>query len=101
VRLFAVLHDSNRHSDGHDPEHGARAAAWARELNATHLHLDAPRLGLLCDAMTWHDKGRVSDDPTVGTCWDADRLDLPRVGVRPATRLMSTAEGRRLAATRC
>jgi uncharacterized protein len=98
VRLFAVLHDSNRRSDGHDPEHGVRAASWARELNGVRFQLDAARLDLLCDAMTRHDKGRVSDDPTIGTCWDADRLDLPRVGVRPAARLMSTARGKHLAA---
>ena len=34
--------------------------------------------------------GRVSDDPTIGTCWDADRLDLRRVAIVPKTGLMST-----------
>ena len=97
VRLFAVLHDSNRHNESWDPEHGARAADWARALSesATLFHLDAVRLELLCDAMVRHDKGQTSADPTIGTCWDADRLDLPRVGIRPATRFMSTAEGKR------
>ena len=99
AQLFAVLHDSNRLNDSHDPRHGARAAAWARELNGVRFQLDATRLELLCDAMTRHDKGQVSDDPTTGTCWDADRLDLPRVGIRPAPRLMSTARGKHLAAT--
>ena len=99
VRLFAVLHDSHRCNEGHDPEHGPRAAAWARELSAVgkYFQLDPHRLDVLCDAITYHDKGRVSDDPTVGTCWDADRLDLPRVGIRPAPRLMSTARGKHLA----
>ena len=97
VRLFAVLHDSNRLNDSHDPEHGARASAWARELHGVRFQLDADRLDLLCDAMTRHDKGHVSVDPTIGTCWDADRLDLPRVGIRPAVRFMSTARGRHLA----
>jgi uncharacterized protein len=64
-------------------------------LRATLLHLDADRLDLLCDAMIRHDRGHVSGDPTTGTCWDADRLDLPRVGIRPATRYMSTVEGKR------
>ena len=27
---------------------------------------------------------------TVGCCWDADRLDLPRVGVAPTAEFMST-----------
>jgi uncharacterized protein len=99
VRLFAVLHDSCRINESHDREHGARAAAWARELQREqHLELPEPQLELLCEACVWHDKGRVSDDRTIGTCWDADRLDLPRVGIVPAARLMSTARGKALAA---
>jgi hypothetical protein len=31
---------------------------------------------------------------TVGCCWDADRLDLPRVGILPEASLMSTASWR-------
>jgi uncharacterized protein len=96
IRLFAVLHDSHRQNEGHDPGHGARAAEWARTLSddARHFTLNAPRLELICEAMTWHDKGCVSEDPTIGTCWDADRLDLPRVGIRPEPRLMSTRYAR-------
>lgn len=26
---------------------------------------------------------RSTGDPTIATCWDADRLDLLRVGIRP------------------
>ena len=33
----------------------------------------------------------------VGTCWDADRLDIGRVGIVPHERYMSTAAGRRRA----
>lgn len=28
-----------------------------------------------------HEFGRTSSDPTIGSCWDANRLDLDRVGV--------------------
>jgi uncharacterized protein len=100
VRLFAVLHDSQRRNESHDPQHGARAAAWARQLNGTELHLPPENLEILCEAMIWHDKGRTSSHPTIGTCWDADRLDLPRVGIIPATRFMSTGYGKELAAQR-
>jgi len=31
----------------------------------------------------------VDADPTVQTCWDADRLDLGRVGIKPAARYLS------------
>ena len=33
VFLFGLIHDSKRHDDGHDPQHGYRAAAFARALN--------------------------------------------------------------------
>jgi uncharacterized protein len=97
VRLFAVLHDSQRLSDGHDPDHGPRAAAWALQLQGDRFALGDEQLERLCHALTWHDRGQVSDDPTTGCCWDADRLDLPRVGIRPAPRFMSTPHGKRLA----
>jgi uncharacterized protein len=44
----------------------------------------------LCAALVDHDRGLVSDDPTVGVCWDGDRLDLTRLGVRPRPELLST-----------
>ncbi|MBB6018173.1 hypothetical protein HNQ04_003450 [Deinococcus radiopugnans ATCC 19172] len=28
-----------------------------------------------------HASGQTTDEPTLGACWDADRLDLPRVGI--------------------
>jgi hypothetical protein len=36
----------------------------------------------------------VSDDPTIGACWDADRLNLWRLGRRPDDRLLSTDTAR-------
>ena len=41
-----------------------------------------------------HADGTVSSDPTVGACWDADRLDLPRVGITPRPELFSTEAAR-------
>ena len=35
LELFAVLHDSRRENENHDPEHGLRAAARAEELRGT------------------------------------------------------------------
>lgn len=95
VALFALLHDAQRWTDGHDPEHGARAAALARELHERGvLGLAPDRLGLLRHACTLHADGQTSADPTVGVCWDADRLNLWRVGITPARRLLSTAAAR-------
>ena len=97
VRLFALFHDSRRLNEGTDPDHGARGAAWAAKLRGTLYQLDAPRLALLVEACTFHTGGRHHADPTIGTCWDADRLDLGRVGIRPEPAYMSTKSGRRLA----
>jgi len=99
VRLFAVLHDSMRLGEGHDPEHGQRAADWARELREARrfdFFLSDAQFSILQQACIEHDKGLVSQDPTIGTCWDADRLDLLRVGIAPAARLMSTGKGKLL-----
>lgn len=41
-----------------------------------------------------HDKGETTTDPTIGCCWDADRLDLGRVGKKPDPAYMSTMLGR-------
>jgi len=40
----------------------------------------------------------MSDDVTIGTCWDADRLDLGRVSIKPEAKHMSTAYARDIAA---
>ena len=97
VGLFALFHDSMRMNDGHDPDHGKRGSALAREL-ASLLPLEQSQLERLTTACDGHTDGFVSDDPTVGTCWDADRLDLPRVGIRPDARFLSTAAARARAA---
>ena len=92
IFLFALLHDSMRESDGHDPQHGPRAAALAGELHVERLLGTTPaQLETLRYACHEHTNGLVSVDPTVGACWDADRLDLPRVGVWPDPTLLSTA----------
>jgi uncharacterized protein len=48
----------------------------------------------VCLAIELHTAGQVSADPTVGACWDADRLHLPRCGITPNPDLFSTAPGR-------
>jgi len=97
VRLFALLHDSCRLDDGADPLHGPRAADMLGEFAGTFFALEPDRLALLEYAIRHHTGGRTSDDPTIGTCWDADRLDIGRVGIIPHQRYMSTKPGRRRA----
>jgi uncharacterized protein len=83
VELFAFLHDVRREHDGRDRHHGDRAAALAGELNGRHFALDRRELRLLEHACREHSDGHTQADITVQTCWDADRLDLGRVGIRP------------------
>jgi uncharacterized protein len=94
VRLFAVFHDACRENESHDPQHGPRAAKFAAQLRGTRFELDDARFDLLTLACMQHTFGKLSRDATIGTCWDADRLDLPRVGVIPRPELMSTAAGK-------
>lgn len=97
VQLFAVLHDSQRQNDGYDPEHGYRAAEVAAQVRNDLFVVSDVQMELLCLALQLHNDGKVTDDPTVGTCWDADRMDLPRVGIQPDSALMSTPYGKQWA----
>jgi len=94
VLLFAILHDCRRENDGHDPGHGPRAAALARALGHSALGVSPRVLERLAAAMHHHTDGHVSDDPLIGACWDADRLDLPRVGIAPEPAYLSTTTAR-------
>jgi uncharacterized protein len=95
VRMFAVLHDSCRLNDNNDPEHGIRAADYAEEMRGRLFDLDDRRFKLLHFACMFHANGDKSADSTIGTCWDADRLDLRRVGIEPDLSFFSTPELRR------
>jgi uncharacterized protein len=52
-------------------------------LRGTLIHLPDETFLLLVAAVRDHEKGFTRADVTVMTCWDADRLDLGRVRVRP------------------
>ena len=99
VALFAVLHDAHRIGDDADPPHGARGAALVRSLDLRRFGLSEKQLMLAETAANGHTGGGLSKDPTIGTCWDADRLTLRRVGIEPAARYMSTGAGRAAAAS--
>ncbi|MCC6781322.1 MAG: hypothetical protein IT457_00655 [Planctomycetes bacterium] len=94
VELFAFLHDVCRVDDGTDPDHGRRAAELAIALAGHAFVLDDAELDDLTLACEAHSEGRQSASLTVLCCWDADRLDLGRVGVRPDPRRLCTAAAR-------
>jgi uncharacterized protein len=97
VRLFALFHDSRRENDHRDDGHGTRGAMLARELRGVAYDLPGVQFELLHLACVGHTDGLLHDDPTIGTCWDADRLDLGRVGITPDPKFMSTPYGKELA----
>lgn len=97
VRLFGILHDVERQNESYDPQHGPRAAKLIRHFRDDLFAITDDQLELLTYACQCHADGFTSDDPTIGCCWDADRLDLPRVGIRPESTYMSTPMGRSLA----
>lgn len=97
VRLFGILHDVERQNESFDPQHGARAAKLVQQLNGDLFLVSDEQLELLSYSCRWHADGLTSDDPTVGCCWDADRLDLTRVGIHPTRKFMSTPLGQSLA----
>jgi len=96
VRLFAAFHDSRRDSDSFDLAHGEHGARYAAELRGNLFDLSDAHFDLLYYACVWHTHGKLSENPTIGACWDADRLDLRRVGIMPSAELMSTELGRSL-----
>jgi uncharacterized protein len=94
VELFAFLHDSKRQNDGWDRDHGQRAAEFARSLSQTLVVLPPARFELLVYAIARHSDGLVEADVSVQTCWDADRLDLGRIGIEPDPKYLCTDAAR-------
>ena len=92
VELFALFHDARRENEGTDPGHGARGAELATMLYLDgELDLSDEQAEQLFYACERHTDGITDASPTVGTCWDADRLDLGRVSIAPQTRYLCTA----------
>ncbi len=90
IRLFSLFHDAKRTNEGWDLVHAHAGAHYAAELRGHLFELPDPEFDLLYTACAYHTDGRVEGDVTVQTCWDADRLDLGRVGIEPAARYLCT-----------
>ena len=95
IELFALFHDARRFNEHTDPQHGPRGARLARDLRPTFFpHLDEPEFSLLFQACSLHTSADNHEDITLQTCFDADRLDLGRVGIVPDPHLLCTAGAR-------
>jgi uncharacterized protein len=85
VSLFAYLHDSKRIDEDYDPEHGVRAALFINELYEEKLlDITLSQFNDLVTACKFHSQIEIKPaNITIATCWDADRLDLCRLGATP------------------
>lgn len=96
VTLFALFHDSRRVNEGHDQDHGLRGAELAKSLRGKLFELPDREFDLLYEACRLHTDGHTMGDVTLQACWDADRLDLGRVGISPRPNRLCTDAGREL-----
>jgi uncharacterized protein len=94
VELFAFFHDARRQNEHTDDGHGNRGAVLAMQLQGRIFEASAHEMDLLVRACQRHSDGELRADLTVMTCWDADRLDLGRVGIMPDPRYLCTAQAK-------
>jgi len=91
VAIFARLHDCCREHDGYDEEHGHRAAEFFLEDQTFKRWLTKTQIKKAATAMSIHTTATYGDeDPTIGACLDADRLDLVRLGMDVEEEYLST-----------
>tara|TARA_Y100000813_G_scaffold172507_1_gene136218 strand:+ start:196 stop:666 length:471 start_codon:yes stop_codon:yes gene_type:complete len=94
IILFSYIHDSKRIDEYKDAKHGERAAASIEELEKLKLiNISNKQKEILHFAVKNHNLGYISKNPTIGACWDADRLELNRVGIFPSPEFFSTKDG--------
>ena len=99
ISYFAYLHDCMRENEYEDPEHGPRAVKFAKRHRGL-VELTDHQFQQLCAACSGHTFGKASRCPTIATCWDADRLDIGRVGITPDAQFLFNEEAKRIAIER-
>jgi uncharacterized protein len=97
ISLFAYLHDCKRENEYADLKHGHRAAEYAHQIREEFIDLNNEKFDKLYHALKYHSQRLDTDDVTISTCWDADRLDLDRVGIYPDPDRLFNAEAKRIA----
>jgi len=92
--VAGFLHDCARSDDGGGTRHAHDSAVLAKKLlSRFYPHLDTVRL---CDAIARHADGETTEDLLAACVWDADRLDLTRLGIEVDPDLLSTTVARRI-----
>lgn len=96
AEYFALFHDVCRLNDGIDTNHGTRAAAFVTQHRGEWIDLSDTEFIKLHYAITHHSDKKMHKDLIIQVCWDADRLDLGRVGIQPDPRFLGTEAARNL-----
>ncbi len=111
VEVFAQIHDLAREDDGGGNQHAIDGASYMDEVVSAVFsgQLSPDQVETVRAAIRYHSDGMVAQQAsedglfeglgwprdllvrTVGCCWDADRIDLLRVGIHPAHEFMSTS----------
>ncbi|GEM45044.1 hypothetical protein [Deinococcus cellulosilyticus] len=94
LELFSLLHDSRRKNDDWDLEHGPAAAKAMLKWRGQYFDCTDQQFEVLQYAVQHHTTGKPTDVVTIGACWDSDRLDLMRVGIRPDPKYLSLPHSR-------
>jgi uncharacterized protein len=101
-----MLHDCCRENEYEDQEHGRKAGKFSQldkvRVACQPFYFVEDDWNILFLAISEHNVyHKTSTDPTIGVCWDADRLDLWRVGLTKGILCqMSTGAGRYMARER-
>lgn len=97
LSLFAYTHDLGRENDSYeDTLHGKRSAEIVKNFFSKNIiKITNEQLDKLVYACVHHSELRAqSDDLTIQTCWDSDRLDIWRVGIEPNPLYLYTQEAK-------
>jgi uncharacterized protein len=98
VSYFALFHDCQRINESVDDGHGRRGAEYIDGVIDQITDLSADELELLKQACAGHTDQHQTDEPFFAVCWDADRLDLGRVGSELKLKYFNTQPARDMVA---
>jgi len=96
ISYFAYFHDCMRENECEDLRHGLRGAQFAEKYRQI-IDLTDIQFKQLTDACKGHTYGKRPECVTINTCWDADRLDIGRVGIKPNAKFLHSIEAKRIA----
>ena len=96
ISYFAYFHDCMRENEYEDSKHGLRGARFA-EKHRKLIDFTEIQFKQLTDACKGHTYGTRPECVTINTCWDADRLDIGRVGITPSSEFLHSSEAKRIA----